>query len=85
MEVNDLTQRLHDVTSSFRGKTKQSILKNSAYDRNLLTDTVFSLMTVCEGLMKLTQVNDSNLKNLSDLFAEKTEAMVKKILVDRQE
>ena len=84
MELNDLSQRLHDATSSFRGKSKQSVLKNSAFDRNLLIDTVFSLITVSEGLMKLNQVNDDNMKNLSDLFAEKTEAMIKKILVDRQ-
>ena len=54
---------------------KNTTLKNSAFDRSLLIESVLSLMEVCEKLLKIHDVNQKNAEQLSDVFVNKTETM----------
>ena len=79
--LNILKSKLLDASHNFRGKSKESIIKNSTYDRKMLLDTVISLIGIADGLVVLNAC-DTPLDKLVELFADKTETMMKNLMQD---
>ena len=80
MTVTDIRTKLLDASHNFRGKSKDSILKNSLYDRKMLVDTVFSLISIADNLLQLSNSDELQLKKLADEFTLKTETMIRKLI-----
>ena len=52
MDRASLLAQFNDSTKVFKNKSKDSVTKTSSYDRKMLIETVYSLMEICENLLK---------------------------------
>ena len=85
MDIDSISLMYNDIIHNLKGKEKKTILKNSAFDRNMLIESVLSLMEVCEKLLKIHDVNQKNAEQLADVFANKTETMIKQLLLNKSD
>ena len=77
MDIDSTSQTYNDVIHNFKRKEKETILKNSAFDLNLLIESILSLIEVCQILQKIHDINQKNAEQLADVFSNKTETMIK--------
>ena len=77
MDIDSTSQTYNDVIHNFKRKEKETILKNSAFDLNLLIESILSLIEVCQILQKIHDINQKNAEQLADVYSNKTETMIK--------
>lgn len=83
MDVPSLRKKFDDAVAPFKGKDKKTILKNSSFDRQTLTETVFSLMNVCDSLFDCKNTCSADTEKLAVAVAERTGAILKKLLPEQ--
>ena len=80
MDLNTIKAKLKDASHGFRGKSKESISNNSSYKKNLLVDTVFSLIEIADNLVNTVERENSYIDKLAEKFTAKTEGMLSKLI-----
>ena len=80
MDLHTLKTKLHDASHNFRGKSKETILKNGSFDRKMLVDTALSLIKICDDLVERNSCNTPNLDSIVDMFANKTETLMRRVV-----
>ena len=80
MDLNTIKAKLKDASHGFRGKSKESISNNSSYKKNLLVDTVFSLIDIADNLVNTVERENAYIDKLAKDFTTKTEGMLSKLL-----
>ena len=74
-----------DAVSSFKGKSKQQLLKNGAFDRSMLIETVITLMQVCDSFMEEQNTGMVDVDAIANACYKKTETLIKKLLPESHE
>ena len=80
MDLNTIKAKLKDASHGFRGKSRESISNNSSYKKNLLVDTVFSLIEIADNLVNTVERENSYIDKLAEKFTAKTEGMLSKLI-----
>ena len=77
-ELDDIKLKYQDTTFTFKDKDKKTLLKNGAYNRNMLIDTVLTLTTICGTLFEMRNSSTIDEETLSESFAKKAETLIEK-------
>ena len=80
VQLDDIKLKYHDATYAFKDKDKKTLLKNGAFDRNMLIDTVLTLTTICGTLFEMQNSSTIDEEKLSESFAKKAETLIEKVI-----
>ena len=81
MDIDQIKCKLLDASHNFRGKTRESILKNSTYDRKMLIETIYSLIDIADKLLDSNNSENLKIEKIAKTFTEKTETLIKELIM----